>query len=298
MLIKKQAVAYSYLILSMIFLGSTFVLGKDLISIMPIFLLLSIRFFIGSSFFSVFFIIKKQKKSQADRLTKKEFGILFLQAFFGAFLFNLFMLWGLHYISASYAAIVTSTIPGFIMLFSYFILRETITKTKIVSIIVSMLGLILISCQSLIIDAQPPIILGMLLMFFAVISGALFPICVKSIANKVSPNLISLLFNIFGLILFLPFTVHEIAGFQFSMITLSTWVLIVFYSLAANVLYVSLWNKGLAIVPANTASLFIAIMPITTTILAYFFLHEILTPLQAVGMLLVLLALSFGLTHS
>ncbi len=314
---NKQTQAYINLALAMFFSATTFVIGKVLIGVMPVFLLLTIKFLVGSVFFSVSFFFKKKEPHIRSALKKIDIILLLLQAFFGAFLFNLFMLLGLRYINANYAAIVTCIAPGLIALFSYLILKEEITTAKLAAIMISIIGLLLVSWHAVVFNFHPFVLLGMLvtthsvagnahiwaknsenllskcscithtlrflknifavfiansersgkykakggeqirmlLVLCAMICGSLFPIFVKLVANKVSQSTISLLFN---------------------------------------VLYLSLWNKGLKFVPANTASLFIGVVPISVAIMAYFLLHEVLTILQVLGMLLILLALIFG----
>jgi drug/metabolite transporter (DMT)-like permease len=293
--IKKQHLAYCDLILSMTFLGSTLVLGKSLIAIFPIFLLLSIRFLIGTSFFSVFYFWKIKPAALYDMaLTKRDWCLLFLQSLFGAFAFNLLMLLGLRLTSANSAAVLTSTMPAFISIFSFLILKETISKYKCMAIVFSILGLILVTANISSAAWNLEVILGNILILCAVISGALFPICTKLIVDKVATSLISLAFNFFGLILFLPFAIGEASNFIFTSISLFTWLLVIFYSLTANVLYLHFWNNGLRTITASTASLFVAVMPISTAILAYLFLGEILTISQISGIVFVILAITVG----
>lgn len=296
MFMKKQYLAYFDLILSMTFLGSTLVLGKSLITIFPVFLLLGIRFLIGTSFFSAVYLWKiKHSVIRSRVITKKDWYLLFFQSLFGAFSFNLFMLFGLQFSTASSAAILTSTIPAFISIFSFLILKETISKHRCTAIALSILGLILVTANISNTTWNLKVILGNFLILCAVISGALFPICTKLISDKIETAFILLAFNSVSLILFLPFFVMEILSFTFTSISLLTWILVVFYSLTANVLYLYFWNRGLSIITASTASLFVAVMPISTVILAHLFLGERLTTSEISGIIFIILSIIMGI---
>lgn len=295
MFVPKNWVSYSDLTLSMLFFGATLVIGKTLILLFPIFLLLAIRFLIGTLFFSLIYYLKNhQEKQGIKKLSNKDWILLFLQSFFGAFCFNLFILFGLHYTTADTAAIITSTFPAFITIFSFFILKESISSHQFIAILLVILGVILVT-----VDTQHFInqtaVYGNIFVLLAVVTGALFPICAKLTLTKMRSQLTSFTFNVFGLLLFLPLALNDAMRFNFHSITFTTWVVVIFYSAAANILYLHFWNKGLTVVPASTASLFTAVIPASTAIFAYFFLQEALTIYQMVGIFCILGAVALGI---
>lgn len=279
----------------MLFLGSTLVMGKVLIIIFPVFILLAIRFLIGFICFASVYLINNNKMNNVKQLSGKDWTLLFLQSFFGAFLFNLFTLLGMKLTSVTSAAIIMSTIPVFIMGLSFLILKEFISKTKWIALIISVLGLILVTVDVGSINTNAGTMTGNFIILLAVISGAFFPICVKLLGDKASPLFMSLTFNFFGLILFAPVALYFISDVPFHLVSLNSWLLVVVYSILANVAYLFLWNRGLAVIPASVASLFTAVMPISATLLAYLFLGETLTSLQAAGMGCILLAITLGI---
>lgn len=238
-----------------------------------------------------------QQESVGQTLTYKDWRLLFLQSFFGAFCFNLLMLLGLRHTTADTAAIITSTIPAFITVFSFFILKESLPIYKLIAIGLSMLGVMLITVTPLIHVNQTDV-WGDFFVLLAVITGALFPICAKLSLTKISTYFTSFTFNVFGLLLFLPLAFNQAISFNFHSITLPVWLVVIFYSVAANILYVHFWNKGLTVVSASTASLFTAIMPMSTAIFAYLFLNETITPLQILGMLCIFISLFLGIQRT
>ena len=63
-----------------------------------------------------------------------------------------------------------------------------------------------------------------------------------------------------------PFGLWQAIGFDFSRIALPTWVLLGFYSLAASMVTVWLWMKGLQHVPAPQAGVFTVMLPVSAAL--------------------------------
>lgn len=296
---NKQYIAYAELTLSMILLSATFVIGKELVKGLPVFFILGFRFLIGSITLGVTYFVSYHIKDKKLIIPQnigspKILLLLFLQAFFGAFLFNLFLLFGLEKGQANSAAIITSTIPAFIAVFSFIILKEKINYYKWAAIILAITGLVIATAN--IDDIRSyTFSMGDVLVLIAVIMGALFPIIVKILSTyKITPAFITLAFNIIGLVLFLPFALYTIPITDFANITLEVWSIAVVYSVIANVLYILLWNRGLEKTSVVTASLFTCLMPISTVLISYILLRETVSFHQCIGILLVILSIFLG----
>lgn len=288
---------FVYLVLTtaMFFLGVNVVTGKFLVSSFPIFLLLDIRFFIGVLTF--FFVIYFQNKNRSDlsrtkyKLKMKEWGVLFLQALFGGLLFNILMLYGLRFSTATSAGILTSTTPVFTVLFSFLFLSEKINKKKILAVLVACCGVVVINVNVAHMAFHGGI-LGNFLILLAVLAGSIYIILIKLLAEKISATNMAFMFNLFSFILFLPFATWNIAHFHFAEHGLLLYALVLIYSVSGSVLFPILWNKGICMTSASTASLFTAVLPISTAFLAVIFLHEGLSMMQVIGMLLVLFSIA------
>ncbi len=294
---KKNLITYIELTIAMVSLGVTVVSGKFLVSTFPIFLLLGIRFLIGSLTFLPIAYLQTgnlQIVKQADHpLNVNEWVILFLQAFFGALLFNVLMLYGLRLSTATAAGILTSTTPAFTTLLAFLLLAETINRRKVLAVISAIIGIIIIN-----INVGPTFslgwnFLGNTLIILAVISGAFLTIFIKRLANRVTAVGMALTFNVFGLALFLPLAVWDSFHYNFNHHAANLYFLVILYGVSGSVIFPILWNHGISRVTASTASLFAGILPISTTFLAYLFLNEKFTFIQAIGMVCVLLAILF-----
>ncbi len=89
-----------------------------------------------------------------------------------------------------------------------------------------------------------------------------------------SPKRITALINLWGFVLVTPFGVWAAWRFDFASVSSSSWLLLVFYSLAASVWTVWLWMTGLKTVPANQAGVFTVLLPISAAAVGVLVLGE------------------------
>lgn len=285
-------IAYLQLALSMSFVGANVAVGKIIVQEVPIFLFSEIRFLIALLFLIPMLLMSRQPKVD---MQKGHWLFLFLQSFFGVFLFSVLMLYGVLFTSATSAGIITSTVPAIIALLSFFFLRERLSVPQMFSIGLVVIGISIITFQ----DNRSHTggnyaLLGNILVFGAVISEALFTIFAKKLSNVLSPIQMSTGVNIVGLLLFLPFAIKEAISFDFIHLEVSMWLLIIYYVITASVLSFVLWYLGVAKVKASIAGIFTGFIPIAATLVGIIFLQETFDWNKAIGMVSVLAAIVLG----
>lgn len=102
--------------------------------------------------------------------------------------------------------------------------------------------------------------------------------------------------NLFGFILFVPFSIHQIITINLR-ISPIIWVLIIYYSFTASVLSFILWYRGITKVSANIAGLFTVFMPVSSAFIGVIFLHENLTINHVIGIVLSITAIFIGIRN-
>jgi drug/metabolite transporter (DMT)-like permease len=136
--------------------------------------------------------------------------------------------------------------------------------------------------------------LGNLLVFGAVICEAAYAVIGKKLTGALGPKRITALINLWGFALVTPFGAYLALQFDFASVAAGTWLLLVFYSLAASVWTVWLWMTGLKRVPAAEGGVFTVMLPVSAALVGVLVLGESLTGLQlaafAVALVGVLLA--------
>ena len=125
--------------------------------------------------------------------------------------------------------------------------------------------------------------LGHLLLVGAVLCEAAYSVIGKKLTGTLGPKRITSLINLWGFALATPLGVYTALRFDFSAVGWSTWLLLLFYGLAACTWSVWLWMTGLKSVPAAQAGVFTVFLPVSAAVVGIAFLGERFTALQAVA---------------
>ncbi|MCX8517045.1 MAG: DMT family transporter [Rhodoferax sp.] len=280
-------IAYAYLALAMALAGSYVALSKPLVAVLPVFLLGWLRFGIAGIAMAGWF----RKTALEPPLTLGTRWLLFLESFLGNFLFSICMLYGLSMTSAVSAGVILATIPAMVALLSWVLLKERISLRIVLAVACAALGIGLLalsrpdSTGNAAITADTAadtgrVWLGNLLVFGAVVCEAFYTVIGKKLSGTVSPKRISALINLCGLLLMTPLGLHTALQFDFGAVQLSSWLLLVFYALAASVWSVWLWMTGTRHVPAAHAGVFTVLLPIAAALVGVLVLGERLSGIQ------------------
>lgn len=275
----------SYLCLagSMALVGSYVGFSKVLVLIFPVLLLAWLRFAIAAVAMAGW--VKRAPGEAA--LSPHDRRLLFLESFFGNFLFSVCMLFGVALTSALAAGVIMAALPGMVALLSWLFLREHIAPRVLAGIGCAMAGIALVSVSKHE-GAAPSSLWGNLLLLGAVTCEASYVVIGKKLTGQVSPKRISALINLWGLALVTPFGLWQALSFDFGAVAVSSWWLLLFYSIAASVVTVWLWMTGLKHVPAASAGVFTVLLPVSAAAVGVLFLGERFSAAQAAAFALAL----------
>ena len=288
-------VAYACLALSMSLVGSYVALSKPLAAVIPVLLLAWMRFGIGA----IAMVRWLKKPPDEPDLTPETKRLLFLESFFGNFLFTLCMMYGVSLTGAVYAGVIMAAIPAVVALMSWIFLGERFGWRIWGAIVLAATGIALLALSTPHAHgagfARAPdnsnvqTLLGVLLLFGAVICEAAYSVIGKRLTQSMSPKRITSLINLWGFALSTPMGLYVAMQFEFRAVPASMWALLVFYALAACIWTVWLWMTGLKRVPAAQGGVFTVMLPVSAALVGVLVLGESLDTLQ-------LLALGIALT--
>ena len=276
--------------------GSYVALSKPLVAALPVFLLAWLRFGVGGA--AMLHWLKKP--SNEVPMTSQTKRLLFLESFLGNFLFSICMLFGVSMTGAVTAGVVMATIPAVVALMSWAFLGERIGQRTWAAVVCAVVGVTLVSLsnQELITPvsigldanlASKNVVLGTFLLLGAVICEAAYAVIGKKLVGALSPKRITALINLWGFVLVTPLGLWAAWQFDFFSVSTPSWLLLVFYSLAASVWTVWLWMTGLKTIPAGQAGVFTVFLPISAAAVGVLFLGENLSGLQALAFAVALL---------
>jgi len=276
------ASAYLPLTASMSLVGIYVALSKPLVAALPVFVLAFLRFGIAALAMLPF---TPRARGEAP-LSASEHRLLFVQSFFGNFLFSICLLNGMAHTSATAAGVVLSTLPAAVALLSWLVLRERLSGRVIAAIALAVGGITLLQFAKSNTAPGSASWLGNLLILGAVFCEATYVIVGKRLAASRTPLRVSALINLWGLALITPFGLWQLQQVDLGALGASTWGLLVFYSIAASLIAVWLWMTGLKHLPANQAGVFTVALPIAAAIVGVAAFGEAFTPLHAAALLL------------
>lgn len=262
-----------FLILSMLLVGSNVGIGKSIVVFVPVAILATLRFVIA---IAVLWPLFRPVKMRAVR--RAEWLNLFLQAFFGTFMFTLLMLNGVQRTSAVAAGVITSTIPAIVALFAWLILREKPNGRALVSIALAIAGVVTINLANGNTgnagNASAGSLTGNLLMLGAVCCESIYVILSRRLTQTLAPIDICAYTHLFGLFLMLPLGAGALWHFDYASVPAGTWGLVVWYGLSASIFSFWLWMKGIRHVPGSLAGVFSAVLPVAAAAYGIAFLGE------------------------
>ncbi|KVC83727.1 DMT family transporter [Burkholderia ubonensis] len=261
-----------FLIVSMLLVGSNVGIGKSIVVFVPVAILATLRFVIA---IGVLWPLFRPVKMRAVR--RGEWLNLFLQAFFGTFMFTLLMLNGVQRTSAVAAGVITSTIPAVVALFAWLILREKPNGRALVSIALAIVGVVTINFANggaTATGATAGSLTGNLLMLGAVCCESIYVILSRRLTQTLAPIDICAYTHLFGLLLMLPLGAGAMWHFNYASVPASIWALVVWYGLSASIFSFWMWMKGIRHVPGSLAGVFSAVLPVAAAVYGIVFLGE------------------------
>nr|WP_315465311.1 DMT family transporter [uncultured Rhodoferax sp.] len=294
---RARLFSYVLLAMSMALVGSYVALSKPLVLVLPVFLLAWLRFGIGG-LATLHWLKRPPDEMPMTRATRK---LLFLESFFGNFLFSICMLYGVSMTTAVSAGVIMAAIPAVVALMSWVFLKEKINARTWAAVACSALGIGLLALSKNELHTQSSSgleadsiknnpLLGNALVFGAVLCESAYAVIAKKLTGALSPRRITALINLWGFALMTPFGLYMAWSFNFAAVPAGSWLLLVFYALAASVWTVWLWMSGLKNVPASRAGVFTVMLPISAAVVGVVVLDEPMGGLQVLAFGIALLS--------
>ncbi|MCY1219500.1 carboxylate/amino acid/amine transporter [compost metagenome] len=261
-----------FLIASMALVGSNVGLGKSIIAHVPVLLFALLRFVIA-----IVCLAPWYRPARMRRVSRREWLNLFLQAFFGTFLFTLLMLNGVRLTSAMAAGVITSTIPATVAILSWLLLRERLSRRTVASVLLAMTGIAVLNIARG--DAHgagsgSQAWLGNLMIMGAVVCESIYVILSRRLTQTLAAIEICAYTHLIGGLLMLPLGLVPLLSFDAATVPAQTWLMLLWYALSASVFSFWLWMKGIRHVPAQLAGVFTSVLPVAAATYGIVFLGE------------------------
>lgn len=283
--LKSNKIGYLYLLITIILFSTYEVVSKTLVNKANPFQVNFLRFFIGGVLLFFILLIKGD-----IAIKPKDLGHVAVLGIINVVLsMNMLQLsLNMPNSKASIAAVIFSSNPIFVTIFSAFIDRDRIRLYKVIGLMFGVFGVIMISINGMksgALDYKSPLMaLGSAVLYglYTVLGGK-----VSSKIGSLKMNSYSFILGSLTLLPFLIFFKLPVFRFEYS----ATFQLIYLSLLVTGVAYFT-YFMGLSIIGASRGSLVFFLKPVLATIFSVIILREKVTPNFVFGAILII----FGIT--
>ena len=232
-------------------------------------------------------------RAHMRRMTASHWKWLVLMALFEPCLYFLAEMNGLLYTSASAAGLVTSTLPLWIALGAWLLLKEQIGPRLIVGLALALTGTLTMTLLGQTSEAAPNPLLGNALMVLAMLMATGYVLVAKRLTNELSPWLITVLQIWVGAVFFVPFLLLDPPNLTAPSVT--AWQAMVWLGVVVSLGAYGLYNLGISQVSAQVAGMSVNLIPLFTLVLAGTILGERLSIGELLGGALILIGILVAL---
>lgn len=277
---------YVLLVLATLFWSGNFVLGRAVrVDVPPVGL--AFWRWAGGSILVIGFAWPHLRREWP--VVVRHWRIILVLSFLGVAVFNTLIYTALQFTSAINALLMQSTMPVLIVLMSYLFFQEKIITRQSVGIMLSLVGVVTIIARGQL-AALLALSLngGDLLVLVAVASYAAYSVFLRQRPVLHPLTFLAVTFMA-GTLMLVPFYLWEnLAGrvmhFDNTVTLLAVGYVMVFPSILAYLCY----NRGVDLVGANRAGLFLHLMPVFGSLMAIAFLDEQFRLFHGMGIVLIL----------
>ncbi|MFD1776809.1 DMT family transporter [Paenibacillus rhizophilus] len=243
---KVHLSAYAELSGAAMIIGSSVVAGKLSALRLPLFLSQTVCLAVA---LLILIPLTLHGRRNGWKVGRRDMLLLATQAFFGMFLFRVFMLYGLQYASAAEGGVMTSLAPAAVALLSWILLGERPTVRTGGGVICSLAGIAVIQLPPLLMSASgdnPASVLGILLLSAAVGGEAALTVLRKMLSPRVSSLLATTYVTAFAFFMFLVCSAAEWFRSGYKGFGPADAGIVLYYGLFVTALAYVLWFRGVA----------------------------------------------------
>ena len=255
-----------------VFWGGTFVATKIASRYVTAFQGGFLRFSIASVGLVAVFYFSKQT---FPKWNTTSFFITALMSFFGIIAYNYFFFNALSYLAPSRASLLVSLNPIIILFLSALFYSEKITPIKIIGVLISLFGVIVVISKGNFMNIFSGFGKGELLALGCPTTWAIYTLLSRNLTNTQTPLFTTMMASILGAIGLLPLAQND--GLYFSSLPVSAWYSLIYLALAGTVLGFVWYAEGIEKLGVVKTSIFNNLVPVFGVLLSYLVLKEEIT---------------------
>ncbi|MEM8541689.1 MAG: DMT family transporter [Pseudomonadota bacterium] len=282
---QHNRTAYLLLFLTTLFWGGNAVAGKLAVGHVSPLVLTSLRWAIA---FTILAVIGGKQFWQERHLVRPHLPLLFVYGALGFSIFNIALYSALNHTTAINVAIEQAGVPAVIFLGNYILFRTRVTLLQILGFGLSIIGVAVVASQgSLERLAGLQINRGDAFMVLGILCYSAYSVLLKyKPALHWKSMMLVMAFSAF--LISLPFSYWELQGPNGLWPDTQGWIITMYTAILPAIVSQVLWIRGVEMIGANRAGIFINLVPILGTLLAIAVLGEVFQLYHAIALALVI----------
>ncbi|MCE4611321.1 MAG: DMT family transporter [Desulfurococcales archaeon] len=204
--------------------------------------------------------------------------------------FNVFFYTALGYMEAALVSLITSLITPMTYIAGVILGMDKLDTRGVAGVLLAVGGTYLVLNPG----SSSINLIGALLAFGAALSWTVYTLAVKGVASRMGPTAALFWSSLLGTLVVAPLSLE---GLEHARITYLSIALIVYVAIVPGAVGYAAWNLGVKLSGPVLPSIFIPLVPLTATILAWILLGEVLTPIQVLGGLLIVIGIILVVTR-
>jgi drug/metabolite transporter (DMT)-like permease len=275
----RRSSALFGLVILMAVWGSTFVVTKAVVRELPPLTLAALRFLLAA----LVLMPVALRRGGFRRLPRPiPFTRLALMALTGVVTFSLGFNYALVYASATQGALIYAWLPAAIAVAAVIALAEVPSRRRIVGIVLSICGVVLVIASGKADTTSPAPLLGALCMLGAVVGWTGYTVFAKQLAGA-DQIVVTACVSALGALMLMPFAVGELLTAAWPAPSLEGWLGFLFLSVVASALAFIAYGQLLRELDASLVGAYSNLDPIVGVLTAVLVLGETLQTLQLLG---------------
>lgn len=265
--------------------AGVYLLGKPATVAFPVLALGLFRFSVAAV---GFLVLAKVRGYDLRTPFRQDRGSFLLGGLLGVFMNQVVFLWGLKLTLPSHAALLYALTPTVVLLIGWTRGVERPTLRKVGGIALAFAGVLVLFADRPG-GARPSTwLLGDLLVLLAMLAWAGYTVISSGLVRKYGSETTTALTILVGLILFLPLGLFGLWGFQPSQMPLNAWIGAIYLGVVGSVVMYLLWFSALGLREPSRVAIAANGQPILTALAGWAFFGQAVTPVFALGAVLVI----------
>ncbi|MBF0241498.1 MAG: DMT family transporter [Desulfamplus sp.] len=269
---KEDFSAYILFTIAVLSWALNTVLAKGMISEIKPISLSFFRWFTALCFILPFGL---RRVIEQKEIIKANWLKIVILSIFSISLYNSLLYYSAQFTTATNISFVIASTPAITFILSWIFLRQQESILKVIGMLISLIGMLFIVFKGSLSNLFSLVVnIGDLIVFIAVVSWSIYSVLFKYIKLNIDPVAFLTITIIAGLPFILPFYIWEIFVYGLFAINTTNISIILFLGLFPSIVSYLCWNEGVKRAGPNMASIFLYLIPVFASVIAFIYLGE------------------------